>query len=98
MSTSDSKDPRSDKALFVTTRWTVVLPASQRSRPDAERALEELCRTYWYPLYAFVRHRGYSKEDAEDLVQGFFARLLCKNDLTGLSSEKGKFRAFLLAS
>jgi len=61
-------------------------------------ALEELCRTYWYPLYAYVRRQGHSKEDAEDLTQAFFARFLAKNYLEKLSSEKGKFRAFLLAS
>src|SRR5262249_20907982 len=58
----------------------------------------ELCRTYWYPLYAYIRRQGHPKEDAEDLTQSFFARLLQKNYFAGLSSEKGKFRAFLLAS
>jgi RNA polymerase sigma-70 factor (ECF subfamily) len=61
-------------------------------------ALEELCRTYWYPLYAYVRRHGHSREDAEDLTQSFFARLLEKNYLEGVSSEKGKFRAFLLVA
>jgi len=83
---------------FATTRWTVVLSAGQRSTPQAEVALEELCGTYWYPLYAYVRRQGRSKEDAEDLTQAFFARFLEKNYLEGLSSEKGKFRAFLLAA
>jgi RNA polymerase sigma-70 factor (ECF subfamily) len=82
----------------VTTRWTVVLAAGRRGLPEADAALEYLCSTYWYALYAYVRRQGHSKEDAEDLVQGFFARLLSKNDLAGLSSDKGKFRAFLLAS
>ena len=84
--------------IFATTHWTVVLAAAQTPSPLATRALEELCRTYWYPLYAYVRRRGYGKEDAEDLVQAFFARLLEKNFLASLDSEKGKFRAFLLAS
>ena len=86
--------------MFVTTRWTVVLAAGRRHRPDvdAERALEELCGTYWFALYAYVRRRGHSKEDAEDLVQSFFALFLSKNYLDGLRSEKGKFRAFLLVS
>ena len=84
--------------IFATTRWTVVLTAGRKSTPQAAQALEELCRTYWYPLYAYVRHQGHSREDAEDLVQGFFARFLEKNYLAGLSSERGKFRAFLLAS
>jgi RNA polymerase sigma factor (sigma-70 family) len=75
-----------------------VLAAGKKSSPDAAHALEELCRTYWFPLYAYVRRRGYAKADAEDLVQGFFARLLAKNFLANLDGEKGKFRAFLLAS
>jgi len=61
-------------------------------------ALEELCRTYWYPLYAYVRRQGYLREDAQDLTQAFFARFLEKNYLEGLRSEKGRFRAFLLAA
>jgi RNA polymerase sigma factor (sigma-70 family) len=93
------REPGSTPAssFFVTTRWTVVLAAGQPGLPHAEQALEELCATYWYPLYAYVRRQGHSKEDAEDLVQSFFARFLDKNYLAGLSSEKGKFRAFLLA-
>ncbi|MCX8091940.1 MAG: sigma-70 family RNA polymerase sigma factor [Verrucomicrobiae bacterium] len=84
--------------LFVTTHWTVVLAAGRRHTPQADRALEELCRTYWYPLYAYVRRRGHSREDAEDLTQAFFARFLAKNYLEGLSAERGRFRAFLLAA
>jgi DNA-directed RNA polymerase specialized sigma24 family protein len=83
---------------FATTHWTVVLAAGQGSTPQSDHALEELCRTYWYPLYAYVRRRGYTHEDAEDLTQGFFARFLERNYLEGLTSEKGRFRAFLLAS
>jgi RNA polymerase sigma-70 factor (ECF subfamily) len=84
--------------IFATTHWTVVLAAGQRSTPQSDRALEELCRTYWFPLYAYVRRRGHTKEDAEDLTQAFFARFLGKNYLEGLSAERGRFRAFLLAS
>jgi RNA polymerase sigma-70 factor (ECF subfamily) len=84
--------------IFVTTHWTVVLAAGQRHTPQADHALEELCRTYWFPLYAYVRRRGHNKQDAEDLVQAFFARFLEKNHLAGLDSERGRFRAFLLAS
>ncbi|MDD5351282.1 MAG: sigma factor [Chthoniobacteraceae bacterium] len=84
--------------LFATTRWTVVLEAGHESTPQAKHALEELCRTYWYPLYAYVRRRGYSREDAEDLTQAFFAHFLEKRSLEGLSAERGRFRAFLLAS
>ncbi len=75
-----------------------MLAAGKRHTPQSDRALEELCRTYWFPLYAYVRRRGHNKEDAEDLTQAFFARFLEKNYLDGLSAERGRFRAFLLAS
>jgi len=75
-----------------------VLAAGRRHTPQSDGALEELCRTYWFPLYAYVRRRGHTKEDAEDLTQAFFARFLEKNHLEGLSAERGRFRAFLLAS
>jgi RNA polymerase sigma factor (sigma-70 family) len=84
--------------IFATTRWTVVVAAGSRSTPSADVALEELCATYWYPLYAYVRRRGYSREDSEDLTQSFFVRFLRKNYLEKLSVEHGKFRAFLIAS
>jgi RNA polymerase sigma-70 factor (ECF subfamily) len=84
--------------IFATTHWTVVLAAGQRHTPQSDGALEELCKTYWFPLYAYVRRRGHTKEDAEDLTQAFFARFLEKNYLAGLSAERGRFRAFLLAS
>ena len=84
--------------IFATTHWTVVLAAGQRHMPQSDRALEELCRSYWFPLYAYVRRRGHVKADAEDLVQAFFASFLAKNYLEGLSAERGRFRAFLLAS
>jgi RNA polymerase sigma-70 factor (ECF subfamily) len=84
--------------IFATTHWTVVLAAGKRHTPQSDGALEELCRTYWFPLYGYVRRRGHNKEDAEDLVQAFFARFLEKNYLAGLSAERGRFRAFLLAS
>ncbi len=75
-----------------------MLAAGRQHTPQADVALEELCRTYWFPLYAYVRRRGHMKEDAEDLTQAFFARFLEKNYLEGLSAERGRFRAFLLAS
>lgn len=83
--------------LFVSTRWTVVLSAGRKSSLQSDNALAELCQMYWYPLYAFVRRQGHSPEDAEDLTQAFFARFLEKNYLEGLSSERGRFRAYLLA-
>lgn len=75
-----------------------MLAAGRKSSPQADVALEDLCRTYWFPLYAYVRRQSQSREDAEDLTQAFFARFLEKNYLEGLRSEKGKFRAFLLAA
>ena len=85
-------------AVFATTRWTVVLKAGRSRSADSRTALEKLCRTYWHPIYAFVRRRGYSAEDAQDLTQEFFARLLEKNWLDGVDPVKGRFRSFLLAS
>ena len=79
--------------IFATTRWTVVLAAGGRGTPQADVALEELCRTYWYPLYVYVRRRGHSREDAQDLTQAFFARLLEKNYLEGVSNDGGKVGA-----
>jgi RNA polymerase sigma factor (sigma-70 family) len=83
---------------FTTTHWSVVLAARQEASPDAEAALEKLCRAYWYPLYAYVRRQGRSPHDAQDLTQEFFARLLEGNYLKSVQREKGKFRSFLLAS
>jgi RNA polymerase sigma-70 factor (ECF subfamily) len=97
-----SKTPSSNTAnvadIFATTHWTVVIEAGRRHTPQSDHALEELCRTYWFPLYAYVRRRGHTKEDAEDLTQAFFARFLEKNYLERLGAERGRFRAFLLAS
>ncbi len=75
----------------------MVLAASQSADAEAASALEQLCRTYWYPLYAYVRRCGFSHEDAQDLTQGFFAHLLRKDFLDGVGPEKGRFRSFLLA-
>jgi DNA-directed RNA polymerase specialized sigma24 family protein len=83
--------------LFATTHWSVVLTAGQDDSPQASQAMEQLCRTYWYPLYAFLRRQGHSAEDAQDLVQGFFLHLLRQDFLRGVRSEKGRFRSFLLA-
>jgi RNA polymerase sigma-70 factor (ECF subfamily) len=75
-----------------------VLAAGACGSQQADVALEELCRTYWYPLYVYVRRQTSTREDAEDLTQAFFARFLEQNYLAGLSSERGRFRAFLLAA
>ena len=87
-----------NRHIFVTTRWTQVLHAAQSDTTSAHAALEQLCQAYWYPLYAYVRRRGYAPPDAEDLTQGFFARILKLNSLAQVGREKGKFRTFLLAS
>ena len=72
--------------------------AGQTSSPQAAEALEKLCRTYWYPLYAYVRRQGHAAHDAQDLTQEFFSRLLARNYLGTVGPEKGKFRSFLLAA
>ena len=75
-----------------------MLQAGQKESRQGAEALEELCRTYWYPIYGYIRGRGYSAEDAQDLVQAFFERFLAKNYLGSVDAERGKFRSFLLAS
>jgi RNA polymerase sigma factor (sigma-70 family) len=84
-------------ALFTTTHWSVVLEAQGES-PAAEEALEKLCRTYWRPIYSFVRRQGARSEDAEDLTQGFFTLLLERKDLNTVRKEKGRLRSYLLVS
>src|SRR5260221_832889 len=81
---------------FPNTHWSVVLAAGQSSNPTAHAALEKLCRGYWYPLYVYVRRRGYSPEDAQDLTQGFFERLLERDLLADLRPAGARFRSFLL--
>ncbi len=81
---------------FATTRWTMVLAARGADDPSGRKAMEALCRAYWYPLYAYVRRSGYSSEDARDLTQAFFERLLEKNFLRLVTPEKGHFRSFLM--
>jgi RNA polymerase sigma factor (sigma-70 family) len=85
-------------AVFATTQWSVVLQAGAGPSPQAASALEELCRTYWYPIYVYVRREGHAPHDAEDLAQDFFARLLRLKSLEMVAPHKGKFRTFLLAS
>jgi RNA polymerase sigma factor (sigma-70 family) len=88
---------QSDAVAFATTHWSVVLTAQGRS-PGADEALEKLCRTYWWPLYGFVRRNGYKPEEAQDLTQGFFALLLERRDLDVVRQEKGRLRSYLLKS
>src|SRR5437764_13529316 len=82
---------------FTTTHWSVVLEA-QGPTPAAQAALEKLCRTYWWPLYGFVRREGYKPEEAQDLTQAFFARLLERRDLETVRQERGRLGSYLLAS
>lgn len=83
---------------FETTRWSVVVAAGGADSSAARTALATLCETYWYPLYAYVRRRGTSAEDARDLTQGFLASLLERRDFEHVRQERGRFRSFLLAS
>src|SRR3954453_6370458 len=88
---------QSEAAAFATTHWSIVLTAQGRS-PAADEALEKLCRVYWWPLYGFVRRNGYTPEEAQDLTQAFFARLLERRDLETVSQERGRLRSYFLAS
>lgn len=89
------QQPPESSPLFQTTHWSVVL---QAAAGESAVALERLCRSYWYPLYAFVRRQDYSPHDAEDLTQGFFELFLTKHYLKDVDRDKGRFRSFLLAS
>ena len=86
------------RGAFVTTHWSVVLSAGRSDTTRAQAALARLCQAYWYPLYAYVRRRGYAAHDAQDLTQEFFARLLEQNWLAQADWERGRFRTFLLAA
>ena len=92
-------DPTGDTgAQFAQTHWTIVLAAAERNSPGGQEALDQLCRAYWYPLYAFLRKSGHSSHDAQDLVQGFLGHLLARESrLKSAHPTKGKFRTFLLA-
>ncbi|HEX5745721.1 MAG TPA: sigma-70 family RNA polymerase sigma factor [Archangium sp.] len=90
--------PRPSPRKFSTTRWSLVLAAGHGTSSEAHEALSTLCKLYWYPLYAFTRRQGRGPEDARDSVQGFFTRLLEKNDLADVDRQRGRFRSWLLAS
>jgi RNA polymerase sigma-70 factor (ECF subfamily) len=96
MSGNSPADSRPSARVFTTTRWSVVLAASDPASGSSGNALSALCSTYWYPLYAYARRRGRSAEEAADLTQEFFARLLEKQYLRSADPERGRFRAFLL--
>jgi len=95
--TSGGGTGQNGRAAFATTHWSVVLTAQERSSA-ADEALEKLCRTYWWPLYGFVRRQGYIPEEAQDLTQGFFALLLERKDFDAVRQEKGRLRSYLLTS
>lgn len=84
--------------VFGTTHWSVVVAARDLSAPDAQAALARLCQTYWYPLYCCVRRHGRSPEDAQDLTQAFFEKLIQRNQISLADRERGRFRTFLLRS
>jgi RNA polymerase sigma factor (sigma-70 family) len=90
--------PAAEAEWFQETHWSTVLRAAQDSSPRSEEALEKLCRAYWYPLYAYVRRHGHPREEAEDLTQEFFARLVEKHWLGRADQSRGRFRSFLLGA
>jgi RNA polymerase sigma-70 factor (ECF subfamily) len=93
-----SRFPSASIEHFATTRWSLVAAAQDPSSPQAQEALAVLCSTYWYPLYAYIRRRGYSADQSQDLTQGFFAQLLEFRKLGVVNRGRGKFRAFLLTA
>src|SRR5262249_219834 len=94
--TSSSAFLNAGSAHFATTHWSVVLAAKNRDSSQATLALEQLCRIYWRPLYAFIRREGYDAIEAQDLTQEFFFRLVSKDFLQHLHHQQGRFRSFLL--
>ncbi|MGD0259404.1 MAG: sigma-70 family RNA polymerase sigma factor [Verrucomicrobiota bacterium] len=93
-----SSEASEGRPAFVTTHWSVVLTAGRSDTTRARAALEQLCRNYWHPLYAYVRRAGHSREEAQDLTQEFFARLLAQNTVARADPARGRFRSFLLVS
>ena len=94
------REAESRDELFVSTRWTMVLKAGDSAATSAQAlsALSELCQIYWRPLYVFLRKKGYGREDAQDLTQGFFAHLIATRGYAHADRDRGRFRAFLLAA
>jgi RNA polymerase sigma-70 factor (ECF subfamily) len=97
-STTHPSETAKPQSYFATTHWSVVVSAGRSDTPRARHALERLCQTYWYPLYAYVRRRGYSAHDAQDLTQGFFTRLLEGGSLAAADPARGRFRSFMLTA
>jgi RNA polymerase sigma-70 factor (ECF subfamily) len=95
--TTAARSEHAGGIAFTTTHWSVVLQAQDES-PAAQQALEKLCRTYWRPIYSFVRRQGIGPFDAEDLTQGFFSQLLERRDLSAVRREKGRLRSYMLTA
>jgi RNA polymerase sigma-70 factor (ECF subfamily) len=93
-----SSAPEVREPVFVTTHWSVVLAAGRNETTRSRDALARLCQTYWYPLYANVRRRGYSAHDSQDLTQEFFARVLEKQSIASADPQRGRFRSFILTA
>jgi RNA polymerase sigma-70 factor (ECF subfamily) len=100
MASSDPPSPSlpAGQGRFATTHWSVIVAARDPAAPQARAALAELCRSYWYPLYAYIRRQGHGADAAQDLTQEFFTRLLEKDGLASVDQGKGRFRSFLLAA
>ena len=94
---NNSNSPQASP-VFATTHWSMVIRAGEATSEARDQALSTLCHAYWYPLYVFVRRRGYSSHDAEDLTQGFFVELLRRKDIRGVDARRGRFRSYLLAA
>src|SRR5438552_19059712 len=95
---SSDESPKATPGVFATTHWSVVVAAGLDESAPARTALETLCRAYWYPIYVYVRRKGYGPDDAQDLTQEFFRQLIRKQHLRLADRNKGKFRTFLLAT
>ena len=98
MKSGETMHTLSGDSQFPTTRWTLVVAAGDPSRKEARSALVSLCENYWYPLYAYLRRRGYASDQAQDLTQDFFIRVLEGRYLDRADPEKGRFRSFILTS
>lgn len=98
ISERDSRAANAGEHRFATTHWSVIVAAGDGHSPEAREALGVLCRTYWYPLYAYVRRQGFAPDGAQDLTQEFFARFLEKDFLAQVDRAKGRFRSFLLTA
>src|SRR5689334_10372604 len=96
MPNSVQESPAAGPRIFATTHWSVVLAAGDGESDPARQALEVLCAAYWYPIYVYVRRKGYGPDDAQDLTQGFFTHLIAKEHVREADRTKGKFRTFLL--